>query len=102
MPQRFLRIDGKRVDLTAEQYDELVQLSGQPAKKYLDGFVKTDEWRSMAMEERVEFLKETMKEFRATAREALKERYPELVGTTAPAPANSNLPPLPPGFALRR
>ncbi len=43
MPQRFARIDGQRVDLTPEQYDELVQLSGRPAKAYLDQQVRSPE-----------------------------------------------------------
>ena len=47
-----------------------------------------------------EFLKETMTEFRASDREGLKERYPELqaTGKLPPIPDGFQLPPLPPGF----
>lgn len=78
MPQRFMRVDGKRVDLTPEQYDELMQLTGKPAEQYLDEFMRTDEWRSMRDDERVEFVRETLSEFREAVRDALRQRYPEL------------------------
>jgi hypothetical protein len=98
MPQRFLRIEGQRVDLTPEQYDELVQLSGQPAKKYLDQEVRSPAWRQMRDDERAEFVKETMEEFRAAGRDALKARYPELGEGLAPDDA----PAPPPGFGTSR
>jgi hypothetical protein len=49
-----------------------------------------------------EFLKETMTELRASAREGLKERYPELTrpADLPPTPKGFVLPPLPPGFEL--
>lgn len=80
MPKRYMKIEGKRVDLTPEQFDELVQLSGQPAKKYLDGVVRLPMWRQMRDDERVEFVREALKEFRAAGREGLIERHPELKG----------------------
>jgi hypothetical protein len=50
-----------------------------------------------------EFLKETMTEFRASAREGLKERYPELqAGKLPPLPKGFEMPPLPPGFELAK
>lgn len=80
MPRRYLMIEGRRVNLDAKQYDELVQLSGQPAKQYLEEQVSSPEWHSMNDGERREFVKETLKEFREAGRDALLERHPELVG----------------------
>lgn len=75
LPRRYRKVDGQRVDLTPERYHELAQLSGQPAKSYLDGVLKTREYRSSA-DERAEFIKETLEAFRAAGREAPKQRYP--------------------------
>jgi hypothetical protein len=103
LPSRSLRIEGKTHTLTAEQYDAYVQLSGQPARLYLEQFTRTPEWRSMDDDTRRELLKETMTEFRASAREGLKERYPELQGgKLPPMPEGYVLPPLPPGFVLAK
>jgi DNA-binding response OmpR family regulator len=102
-PQRFLRVNGKRVDLTPQQFDELQQLTGKPARAYLEQHISSAEWKRMNDDERVEFVREAFKEFRATARDTLKQRYPELGGEEKPKrgnrsePANSNFPPLPPG-----
>lgn len=101
MPKRFMRVDGNRVDLNPQQFDELVQLSGQPAKSYLDGFVRSRDWQLMSYDERAEFIKEKMKDFRADGTEALKQRYPELVGVGTTRGSKGALPPLPPGFQLQ-
>jgi hypothetical protein len=81
-----------------------VQRSGQPAKQYLEQYIRTPEWRSMDADTKREFLKETMTEFRASAREGLKERYPELTrpADLPPLPKGFVLPPLPPGFVLSK
>ena len=101
MPSKSLRVDGKTHMLTPEQYDAYVQLSGQPAKQYLEQFIRTPEWRSMDADTKREFLAETMTEFRASAREGLKERFPELqAGELPPMPKEYEMPPLPPGFVL--
>jgi hypothetical protein len=82
-PKRFMKIGGQRVDLTPEQYGELQQLTGQPAKQYLGGVIGTPEWQQMSNDERAVFVKEAMKEFRAMGRASLEERYPELAGADA-------------------
>jgi hypothetical protein len=51
-------------------------------------------------DERAEFMKETLKDFRASARDASKQRHPELGGGKREA-ANSNILPLPTGYGLR-
>jgi hypothetical protein len=80
MPRRYLTIEGRRVNLGAKQYDELVQLTGQPAKQYLEQQVGSPEWRSMNDGERRELVKETLAEFRAAGRDALLANHPELAG----------------------
>ena len=101
MPSRTLRIDGKTVQLTPEQYNAYVQLAGRPARQYLEQQIRTPEWRSMDADIKCEFLKETMTEFRASAREGLKERFPELqAGKLPPMPKGFVMPPLSPVFGL--
>lgn len=73
-----------RIDLTPQQYDELVQLSGQPARQFLENYVNSPEWRSMSDPQRVDFVKSTLKEFRKAGRETLKGRYPELAAGWLP------------------
>ena len=62
-------------------------------------------WRHMTDDERREEVEKQLKEFRAAAREELKERYPELAGKVPPPPrgiakAEDEFvpPPPPPGF----
>jgi hypothetical protein len=74
MPSKRIRVSGKTHKLSAEQYDAYVQLSGQSAKTYLEQYIRTPEWRLMDADTKREFLKETMTEFRASARERQKER----------------------------
>jgi len=74
IPQRHLTIEGKRLDLDAQQYDELVQLSGKPAKQYLDELIRSPEWRSMTDVDGVEAVKNAMADFRDPGRAALLER----------------------------
>ena len=104
-PPRYLKVRGKRFDLTPGQYDELVQLSGKPAKQYLDDYMRTAEWQGMPDDQRVEFVSETLKEFRSAGREALKERYPEFSGGAATTkgadPRSRELPALPSGFVVQ-
>lgn len=75
MPKRSLVIEGRKVDLTAEQYDELVQLSGKPAKQYLSAYIQSPEWRRMTDAERVEFAKEALSDFRKAGRAALIQNH---------------------------
>jgi hypothetical protein len=98
MPQRSIRVGGKKVSLSPQLYDEFVQISGQPAKKYLEQQVGSLNWRTMSDDDRREFVKDALAQFRDTARDELIARHPELGGPTPP-PAN-NLPALPPGFRL--
>jgi hypothetical protein len=90
MPQRSITVDGQKVPLDPQQYDELVQLSGQPAKKALAQTLSSAEWKAMTDEDRREFVKETLEDFRASARDELLKRHPELV------PAGQSAPRLPP------
>ena len=80
LPQRSIMADGVRVQLSPEQYRAYVELSGKAAKSYFDLYITTPIWRNMTDDERREEVKEVLQEFRATAREELKARYPELRG----------------------
>ncbi|MDP9412809.1 MAG: hypothetical protein M3Q08_01685 [Pseudomonadota bacterium] len=94
MPQRSITAGGVKRKLTPEQYSYYVQLAGKPARSFLDGFIQTQEWRSMPDEDRKEYLKETLEEFRGEARDQLKQMFPEL--NTVPG-----APPPPRGFVVR-
>lgn len=78
MPQRTITVDGKRVELTPEQYSYFVQLSGKPAKKYFEEMIDTRRWKRMDDEHRREFMKKKLEGFRATARGQLRDMFPEL------------------------
>jgi endonuclease YncB( thermonuclease family) len=110
MPQRSIMVQGKRIPLDAQQYGELVQLSGQPAKQALTQALKSPEWKAMGDEDRRQFVKDTLENFRDTAREELLNRHPELAGgaiqfrpqaADSPIPFGQRslaVPRLPPGF----
>lgn len=104
MPDRSITVEGESVELSAKQYDELVQLSGKPARAYVEGFVRSAEYQAMNDAERSAAIKEAMNDFRAAGREALKERYPELGGGTEfraiPRHPDGFVPP-PAGFVAR-
>jgi hypothetical protein len=51
-------VQGKRIPLDAQQYGELVQLSGQPAKQALTQALKSPEWKAMGDEDRRQFVKD--------------------------------------------
>lgn len=115
MPQRHIMVDGQNVQLSPQQFDEYVQLAGGPAKSAIDQEIRSPEWRSMSDPDRVQFVKDTLTDFRDTARQTLVERHPELSGQQSPPAAPSLppmpqmprsrppvLPPLPPGFQLAR
>jgi hypothetical protein len=114
MPQRHITIEGRRVDLTQQQYDDYLQLAGQPAKQYLEQQIASPEWQAMTDEDRRQTVRDAMADFRDAARTALLERHPELsaaeAGVKRPvllqglrgrAPTSGALPPLPPGFSLQ-
>ena len=90
LPQRFLRIEGKRVDLTPEQYDQFIQLAGKPAKQALDQAIRSPAWRGMRDDERVDFVKETLKDFRGSAKDALLQMHPELAAGKPATPVNDD------------
>lgn len=99
MSKRKVTIGGEKVDLNAEQYDTLAQLSGKPAHTYLEGYIQTLEYRQMKDADRVEAIREVMKDFRKSGLDALKGMYSELGGNLAPGDA---VPPLPECFKAER
>jgi endonuclease YncB( thermonuclease family) len=87
--------DGNKVTLSPEQYDQFVQLAGQPAKAALAKEMASPEWRQMSDDDKREAVKSIISDMRDAARD-------ELRSTSAPAAAPSALPPLPPGYQLAR
>lgn len=98
MPKRQVTVRGVKVDLSAEQYDTLAQLAGKPARTYLEGYVATPEYQQLSDPERVEAVREIMKDFRKSGLDALKGMYPELGGNLAPG----DVKPFPQGFNATR
>ena len=76
MPQRRLG----EVHLTPLQYAEYVEMSGKPARQYLEGVVVDPAWQEFTDAERRKFLRDTMTYYRKEARKVLKARYPDLGG----------------------
>lgn len=95
-----MKVDGRNVQLTPEQFRAYVELSGKAAKSYFNEFIKTREWRAMTDDERREAVKDALGEFRASARDELKQRYPDLAGTRPVGARRDEFvpPPPPPGF----
>lgn len=81
-PPRSITIDRRKVDLTPAQFDEYVQLSGKPARAALEAEIASPEWKGLTDNERRELVRETFKDFRAAARDALVQNHPELGGET--------------------
>jgi len=98
LPKRHLIVGGKKIDLDAKEYGELVQLSGRPARTYLEGYIQTPDYLALSDLDRVEFIKEAMSEFRKAGRDAIKGRYSSLGGGIAPGDRKA----LPPGFEPER
>lgn len=96
---RAINVDGTRTNLTAKQYDAYVQLAGQPAKRYLESYIGTPEWKELTDDERRDEVKSTLEEFRGSARIELKKRFPELGGK---GDDDFTPPPPPPGFEPAR
>jgi hypothetical protein len=76
--------------------------------------MQSADWKAMGDEDRRQFVKDTLEDFRSTARGELLERHPEIAKAAGSPPdlmgalqiaqrkAPPRLPPLPAGFQLRR
>lgn len=56
IPAPLRSADGKTNMPTPEQYEDQVELSGKPAKRFLQQFIRRPEWRSTAADTKREFL----------------------------------------------
>ena len=109
MPQRDVMVDGERVPLTPEQYDQYQRLAGAGASQALRPLVGSKQWATMTDPEKADAIQETFKAARKAARGRLVSDFPELspakktldlVAKMKIAPRKAGLPPLPPGFVL--
>ena len=98
MPGRSIRVNGVNQRLTPEQYSYYVQLSGKPAKAYLEAHMRTPDYFTLTDDEKRDALKETMEEFRASAREELRAMFPELQNRDDDLPPGFEV--LPEGFEV--
>lgn len=67
-PQRSYKADGKKVEWTPQQYDDLQRLTGQTAKPQLDGLVASPVWGWMDEDERKDAVGGVMKKARTDAK----------------------------------
>lgn len=75
--------DGNSIELTAEQYDQLVQLAGKPAKEALAKEISSPEWRRLSDDEKRKTIREIVNDFRDAARDTLRDQMPVI--NSAPA-----------------
>jgi hypothetical protein len=86
MPQKSLSIDGNKVALSPQQYDEFVQLSRHPAKQDIAQLMASPEWRTMNDADRREAVNGILKDRRDDAVDEMLSRHPELSGNGFGAP----------------
>ena len=119
MPQRDVMVNGERVPLDAQQYDEYQRTAGSSASQALRPVVSSPQWRTLTDTDKGELIKDAFKSARHDARDALLAKHLELgAGSLPPMPPGygvsgggqsmpvkslppRGVPPLPPGYALR-
>ena len=92
MPQRDVMVNGERVPLNAQQYDEYQRVSGAAAGQALRDAMRSPQWRTLTDTDKAEAIKGAFKSARHDARDALLASHPELGAGTPP--------PLPPGYGV--
>ena len=120
MPQRDKMVNGERVPLNPEQYDEYQRTAGSLASQALRPVVSSPQWRTLTDTDKGEVLKDAFKAARHDARDALLANHPELGAGSlpplppgygvpgagrsmpVPSPLPGGVPPLPPGYVLAR
>jgi hypothetical protein len=84
MPQKSLSVDGNKVALSPQQYDEFVQLSRQPAKQDIAQLMASPEWRTMNDADRREAVNGILKDRRDDAIDEMLRRHPALDPSSDP------------------
>ncbi|MCA1653663.1 MAG: hypothetical protein ABR588_05885 [Sphingomicrobium sp.] len=97
MPQRNVMVDGERVPLTPEQFDEYQRVAGAGAHQVLSEAIRLPSWKIMTDDQRSELIKSAFTDARKDARGRLIADFPQLAGTGSGKQAGA--PPLPPGFS---
>ena len=92
MPQRDVMVNGERVPLNAQQYDEYQRTAGSMASQALRPVVSSPQWRTLTDTDKGEAIKDAFKSARHGARDDLLANHPEL--------GAGSLPPLPPGYGV--
>lgn len=74
MPERKLR----NVQLTDDQYDDFVRISGRVAKMRLDAFVRSPQWQTWPDHSKRDLITQIIKDSREIATGALFKKYPQI------------------------
>lgn len=107
-PQRSFKRDGKRVELTPQQYEQLSAKSGGYTREGVEGLMRQQGWsalsddaRAAAIRKAADFAKKRARsELFSAPAPASAPRRKGLLGQRALYGAASDAPPPPPGFAI--
>ena len=82
---KYFMVDGKRKDLTAEEYEKYATLKGQKSYKLVTALVKSKAYKSLSNEEKVEAIEAVYEYADQKAKEAVSKYKPETWVTNADA-----------------
>ena len=125
MPQRDVMVNGERVPLNAQQYDEYQRVSGAAAGQALRDAMRSPSWNLLTDAQRSDYIRSAFSDARKQGRGEMMATHPEIgvgvvpkgmpplppgynAGSAAPVALNglgrtsAALPPMPPGYALAR
>jgi hypothetical protein len=99
-PERWIRQDGKRVDLTPQQYDRYSELAGKGTRRRIEAMMADPGWSSLSREKRAKLASEAAKSAKSEARAMLFGKpMPSTFGPRN-APRKPAIPPPPRGFTI--
>jgi hypothetical protein len=70
-PDRFIKRDGERVDLTPEQYEKYSELAGRNTRQLIEGLMAQPGWSQLPKDARAERVRKAATAGKRAAREAL-------------------------------
>jgi hypothetical protein len=77
VPQKKITVDGEKIELTDELYEEYAKLAGTWIKEDIAEEMATKEWSTYSDEDKIEIIKEIAKDARKDARTELFSGTPE-------------------------